>query len=155
MCSTPVGVKDRFTPPSSNFSTIFFRCSTPVGVKDRFTPRLTLSGPVSQVLNACRRQRSVHLRRSKAVLIWNGYSTPVGVKDRFTLLLESIRSSLGCAQRLSASKIGSRQLERLFQDLQFVLNACRRQRSVHVWYLPGTGLPTDVLNACRRQRSVH
>ncbi len=59
------------------------------------------------------------------------------------------------AQRLSASKIGSRERRRRLAGPAGVLNACRRQRSVHddqggedVGY-------REVLNACRRQRSVH
>ncbi len=108
------------------------RCSTPVGVKDRFT--LVAAQPAGRglgVLNACRRQRSVHVRR--AVIIsrqfecstpvgvkdrftgervggapWDAKcSTPVGVKDRFTGCRLRAGGHRGCAQRLSASKIGS------------------------------------------------
>ncbi len=84
------------------------------------------------VLNACRRQRSVHSR------------TRLPISER-----------LWRAQRLSASKIGSLQPGRRYGRHRFVLNACRRQRSVHDL----TTVPADdadgVLNACRRQRSVH
>ncbi len=61
-------------------------CSTPVGVKDRFTRFHCVDlANFGIVLNACRRQRSVH-----AVIFGKSdptveCSTPVGVKDRFTM----------------------------------------------------------------------
>ncbi len=186
-CSTPVGVKDRFTIAfvGQNGSE---ECSTPVGVKDRFTslaPKAAAS--VQRVLNACRRQRSVHCagdlqlhvssrvlnacRRQRSVHlvtsgrsewlrsaqrlsaskigshgIWPGHcagkmcSTPVGVKDRFTTNNTTYPLIWACAQRLSASKIGSLAWVAEDEAVAAVLNACRRQRSVHsrllntVWY---------------------
>ncbi len=87
--------------------------------------------------------------------------------------------ALMCAQRLSASKIGSHHVGGIGLQFCGVLNACRRQRSVHpccqqrsAWPSPGAqrlsaskigsllhmssqGARRQVLNACRRQRSVH
>ncbi len=60
-----------------------------------------------------------------------------------------------CAQRLSASKIGSRRTLLAGVGRDAVLNACRRQRSVHTSPGRTPGAPSLVLNACRRQRSVH
>ncbi len=89
-------------------------------------------GPLHQVLNACRRQRSVH-------------NSPSSVK-----ITVRIR-----AQRLSASKIGSHADVRSGDWRGNVLNACRRQRSVHAQGPDLPGRSRKVLNACRRQRSVH
>ncbi len=108
-CSTPVGVKDRFTnhrqmaiPPS-------LTCSTPVGVKDRFTVAMV---DLPHMAARC--------------------STPVGVKDRFTNPIASWCPLVRSAQRLSASKIGSLVPGVVcFSWPILVLNACRRQRSVH------------------------
>ncbi len=60
-CSTPVGVKDRFTPPAASKFLRRMACSTPVGVKDRFTHAGFHAFLPCRVLNACRRQRSVHI----------------------------------------------------------------------------------------------
>ncbi len=107
------------------------RCSTPVGVKDRFTWHTALDAVKRWVLNACRRQRSVHR------MPWRRPSRPCS------------------AQRLSASKIGSPEVAPDLVERHDVLNACRRQRSVHD--VTHYRLVSDrrVLNACRRQRSVH
>ncbi len=83
------------------------------------------------MLNACRRQRSVHPSKRR-----------------------SFRPSAS-AQRLSASKIGSHKAA-AEQGIKYtVLNACRRQRSVHTDKPVAVLLRFEVLNACRRQRSVH
>ncbi len=179
VCSTPVGVKDRFTRRPRKASRCHSRaqrlsaskigsqygacqrlqmvtaCSTPVGVKDRFTLLPGRQIGRSQVLNACRRQRSVHVDSFIAQNATAKCSTPVGVKDRFTkrwcagcsawtgaqrLSASKIGSPLadcfpralhGCAQRLSASKIGSQEALIEVVGALTVLNACRRQRSVH------------------------
>ncbi len=67
------------------FNRVAIRCSTPVGVKDRFTRIASVTPFQARVC-----------------------STPVGVKDRFTWNCSTISSSSRRAQRLSASKIGSR-----------------------------------------------
>ncbi len=132
-----------------------------------------------RVLNACRRQRSVHkcmrsdnsLRTSaqrlsaskigsRSMILfacsWRlRCSTPVGVKDRFTGLASALATPKGCAQRLSASKIGSLERTRYGCRPYEVLNACRRQRSVHTNCCAIIATWLKVLNACRRQRSVH
>ncbi len=59
------------------------------------------------------------------------------------------------AQRLSASKIGSLWSQIFSAMTACVLNACRRQRSVHWPVATKVGKCCLVLNACRRQRSVH
>ena len=83
------------------------RCSTPVGIKDRFTPRPGRPFTGAIVLNACRHQRSVHGLLTQGAVKLGKCSTPVGIKDRFTdRQLWEVRVLLG-AQRLSASKIGS------------------------------------------------
>ncbi len=131
------------------------------------------------MLNACRRQRSVHkcmrsdnsLRTSaqrlsaskigsRSMILfacsWRlRCSTPVGVKDRFTGLASALATPKGCAQRLSASKIGSLERTRYGCRPYEVLNACRRQRSVHTNCCAIIATWLKVLNACRRQRSVH
>ncbi len=107
-------------------------CSTPVGVKDRFT--ISGSSPQfarSMVLNACRRQRSVHVPGRRHHFAMPRCSTPVGVKDRFTGMSASTWPEATSAQRLSASKIGSPRCTASRRRRAGVLNACRRQRSVH------------------------
>ncbi len=108
VCSTPVGVKDRFTFCGRGTQAYSGRCSTPVGVKDRFTEASPLIATAvasaqrlsaskigshsatswfighSDVLNACRRQRSVHSACESTGIGAIRCSTPVGVKDRFT-----------------------------------------------------------------------
>ncbi len=59
------------------------------------------------------------------------------------------------AQRLSASKIGSLAPGQAAGHPRGVLNACRRQRSVHTTFRVPAASHRFVLNACRRQRSVH
>ncbi len=154
-CSTPVGVKDRFTRLPDRLPSRVGWCSTPVGVKDRFTrgppfaktpqtsaQRLSASkigsrnpspfgvgdGVCAQRLSASKigSRATGQERRSEFEC-----STPVGVKDRFTksrILVTSLRM---CAQRLSASKIGSPLDGPSRRTGSTVLNACRRQRSVH------------------------
>ena len=84
-CSTPVGIKDRFTTCSQSSYDAKRGCSTPVGIKDRFTIYPSTEAPPSATC-----------------------STPVGIKDRFTHPLLSDLLGFLSAQRLSASKIGSR-----------------------------------------------
>ncbi len=107
------------------------------------------------VLNACRRQRSVHWTDTPCPLRSKMCSTPVGVKDRFTRCTDEPRTAVRSAQRLSASKIGSLFTNRRRGHDARVLNACRRQRSVHLKSRCIDSLVAEVLNACRRQRSVH
>ena len=131
-CSTPVGIKDRFTTVGREGSNRCQECSTPVGIKDRFTcrrffgrlplacaQRLSASkigsrSPVVnsryffEVLNACRHQRSVHACSRRLMPERTRCSTPVGIKDRFT-----------------------HRRDREHRLLR-VLNACRHQRSVHL-----------------------
>ncbi len=131
-------------------------CSTPVGVKDRFTttwPGGRLGGRCAQRLSASK-IGSHGPAKTGPHASW-GCSTPVGVKDRFTRDANGIKKPRGCAQRLSASKIGSRQGLRRDGPRPRVLNACRRQRSVHFEYALRVAFDSLVLNACRRQRSVH
>ena len=64
---------------------VFPLCSTPVGVMDRFTRvEWDRSGRALVVLNACRRHGSFHPRQPSRseIVLW--CSTPVGVMDRFT-----------------------------------------------------------------------
>ncbi len=110
---------------------------------------------LDRVLNACRRQRSVHTASLRQQTLVPGCSTPVGVKDRFTLFGSARPDRVGRAQRLSASKIGSRAGKDVLTGMIDVLNACRRQRSVHNELRTAAGDGWQVLNACRRQRSVH
>ena len=130
MCSTPVGIKDRFTGmnrpviscrrcaqrlsaskigshPEAKDVKQWFGCSTPVGIKDRFTVDRLRHCQTHFVLNACRHQRSVHLFSALAAGCSRKCSTPVGIKDRFT-----------------RSRVTKRRT-------RCVLNACRHQRSVH------------------------
>ncbi len=131
-CSTPVGVKDRFTRKHSSCASMAKMCSTPVGVKDRFTPSSPpawRSGPRAQRLSASK--IGSHGGQVPDGTGIDRCSTPVGVKDRFTVSRRGPRPWPSCAQRLSASKIGSLVCHRLADLLRGVLNACRRQRSVH------------------------
>ncbi len=157
LCSTPVGVKDRFTCPGTALQPLLERAqrlsASKIGSRYRNYER-----PRRQtVLNACRRQRSVHLdwllltkRPEKCStpvgvkdrFTWTDLcpaswrtecSTPVGVKDRFTSTKPAPGPSSESAQRLSASKIGSPEPILLVSRRDDVLNACRRQRSVHVF----------------------
>ncbi len=132
-------------------------CSTPVGVKDRFTRSARLSRASStcaQRLSASKigsRAQGKHAARAQ-----RSCSTPVGVKDRFTMLAcAAHKQDARRAQRLSASKIGSPFIATTTRRKGFVLNACRRQRSVHIMAAAQNDGGLRVLNACRRQRSVH
>ncbi len=139
------------------FATAIRMCSTPVGVMDRFTghaassltfapgaQRLSASWIVSlpgvhvcgrlilNVLNACRRHGSFHSRTKLAV---------TGLATR--------------AQRLSASWIVSLRSFDGINPMRTVLNACRRHGSFHIcqsWRDRGLA---RVLNACRRHGSFH
>ncbi len=130
MCSTPVGVMDRFTSQCFNLLR-FFMCSTPVGVMDRFTPQGLDDGPK----RPCAQRLSAswigspksspwvswcHSRAQRLSASWIGSpniqvigangalcSTPVGVMDRFTTVQPVFLSIASSAQRLSASWIGS------------------------------------------------
>ena len=154
-CSTPVGIKDRFTLRILLTSSVCLLCSTPVGIKDRFTE---VADGIGKAPELC--------------------STPVGIKDRFTITSVIRPCQHDGAQRLSASKIGSHQDAEPVSRCPEVLNACRHQRSVHLadeigdkrldgaqrlsaskigslamGHLNRAG--HSVLNACRHQRSVH
>ena len=155
MCSTPVGIKDRFTrkswfvenprccaqrlsaskigsPGSKSFRARMSPCSTPVGIKDRFTRAWPDILPFLVVLNACRHQRSVHRQRqssnAKFLNVLNACRHQRSVHMRHCK--DTYR--LSGAQRLSASKIGSPILLEKSRGRYDVLNACRHQRSVHL-----------------------
>ena len=85
-------------------------CSTPCGIKDRFTFPLQRSPAPRTVLNALRHQRSFHYNDKVIGLNRPECSTPCGIKDRFTRTGEIARMFLRCAQRLAASKIVSQLL---------------------------------------------
>ncbi len=131
------------------------KCSTPVGVKDRFTWYLAGALRWENVLNACRSQRSVHDQQHHVSADLGLCSTPVGVKDRFTRVGSGGRGGRGGALRLSASKIGSLQVA----EHGLVQRACSTPVGVKdrftcrfVAIARGRAI---VLNACRSQRSVH
>ena len=154
VCSTPVGIKDRFTRvrrrcrgrgwcaqrlSASKIGSLddastdgtHQMCSTPVGIKDRFTDR---SGrPLRRALSAQRLSASKigSPARRRGAQTAAKCSTPVGIKDRFT-------------QRAHGSPLRV-----------LVLNACRHQRSVHSIGCRTIIFRGRVLNACRHQRSVH
>ena len=156
-------------------------CSTPVGVMDRFTcsmcrsasgrkraQRLSASWIVSpvqhrvthpfvRVLNACRRHRSFHTGVGTPIATPpSSCSTPVGVMDRFTNYRRPYVTDplgvLNACRRHRSFHINPNVVVHL--DLP-VLNACRRHGSFH-WLM---GLPCfyvdEVLNACRRHGSFH
>ncbi len=110
----------------------------------------------AEVLNACRRQRSVHATPGPGDnLEYRCAQRLSASKIGSPLKACTVISAMGCAQRLSASKIGSLSGHSLTRKSTGVLNACRRQRSVHEHR---DDCPVEVhivLNACRRQRSVH
>ena len=98
-------------------------------------------GRRSVVLNACRRQRNLHEVRRMPVRESNRCSTPVGVKGISTNCRMASRAGR-CAQRLSASKESPRRDESKLLPLPNVLNACRRQRDLHpVGYCGPGALP--------------
>ena len=84
------------------------------------------------VLNACRRQRSFHI-----AIDGQPASTLSGAQRLSASRIVSpmphiaVSTAVSSAQRLSASKIGSRRLMASASTSNRVLNACRRQRSVH------------------------
>ncbi len=108
MCSTPVGVMDRFTCRWYHSEESPRPCSTPVGVMDRFTHGGAVAGAGPGVC-----------------------STPVGVMDRFTIgnkngpvkppVLNACRRH-GSFHSGTPSQEGAREA---------VLNACRRHGSFH------------------------
>ncbi len=156
MCSTPVGVMDRFTQGH-----VFRNCDgggaqrlSASWIGSRGDPGGGPGGGV--VLNACRRHGSVHHGgASRALRFWRVLnacrrhgsvhklirmgtgvlfrcSTPVGVMDRFT-----------------PGQPDSR------RHVVVVLNACRRHGSVHQAHDVEAKPFQTVLNACRRHGSVH
>ena len=131
-CSTPVGIKDRFTRSRCG-KRIFSKPVLNACRHQRSVHAFEGAGPGSPflVLNACRHQRSVHASPPAGVDSPVQCSTPVGIKDRFTRRLPAPASA------------------------QSVLNACRHQRSVHCPQVQHSIGQRTVLNACRHQRSVH
>ncbi len=131
-------------------------CSTPFGIGDRFT---RFGNERYQIGNAC--------------------STPFGIGDRFTLHIRKYNELYPCAQRLSASEIGSpstRQRTRRpswwcstpfgIGD-RFTLMPCQKYfKNTRAQRLSASEIgsrtdrresarPTRVLNAFRHRRSVH
>ena len=179
MCSTPVGIKDRFTGRGQSrrpcwqgaqrlsASKIGSRvlsvptnavgwCSTPVGIKDRFTMDELQGHGTFPVLNACRHQRSVHHGRQGCPEAGHCVLNACRHQRSVHPLLSVAVGPTPCAQRLSASKIGSRKDAGCHDLFKSVLNACRHQRSVHRDdQARQRAERRAVLNACRHQRSVH
>ncbi len=156
-CSTPVGVKDRFTCSRSRLLFVADSCAQRLSASKIGSPCKGFDVDfVRRVLNACRRQRSVH-EGSRDHLTLRSWVLNACRRQRSVHILSAFgfSSNPGCAQRLSASKIGSPSRQTNIQGLAGVLNACRRQRSVHQGAFVGFVISYCVLNACRRQRSVH
>ena len=107
-CSTPVGVKGISTVVDREPWIGRDECSTPVGVKGISTEIIAVLKAIAGVLNACRRQRNLHILLKFDVSQIPVCSTPVGVKGISTLVPLDGQHSF---------------------DL--VLNACRRQRNLH------------------------
>ncbi len=107
------------------------------------------------VLNACRRQRSVHTSARQRCAPTAGAQRLSASKIGSRCTSWPHPTALWRAQRLSASKIGSLEIHVCLLGTVIVLNACRRQRSVHADYSKHLEAIHEVLNACRRQRSVH
>ena len=153
-------------------------CSTPVGVKDRFT-----LDQLQGALSAERAQR-LSASKIGSPWMGLGGSRPCRSAQRLSASkIGSPTAQLAppifgsCAQRLSASKIGSPLERHSLPTPGRVLNACRHQRSVHAIaktllnaYRSAQRLSASkigslehnievyafpVLNACRHQRSVH
>ena len=82
-CSTPFGIKDRNSYKAEMGGTAFRKCSTPFGIKDRNSIHSRIAGDWPSVLNAFRHQRSEQGTNTRRILAYP------------------------CAQRLSASKIGT------------------------------------------------
>ncbi len=179
MCSTPVGVMDRFTLDIRPAAVIISLCSTPVGVMDRFTVALVDRHHRVPVLNACRRHGSFHF------LVRN-FPLPILSAQRLSaswivspIHHSSVMMLPMCAQRLSASWIVSQAIQ-LREGRQFV----RAQRLSASWIVsPGRAATPRkpqwgaqrlsaswivshkprrpdifcclVLNACRRHGSFH
>ena len=147
-CSTPVGVKGISTS-STIRSMMPSRCAQRLSASKespRPRPRKRTLGHL--VLNACRRQRNLHLFLYAAQVIGVGCSTPVGVKGISTAAFLPTRTNCSCAQRLSASKESPRPRPRKRTLGHLVLNACRRQRNLHLFLYAaqviGVGCSTPV-----------
>ncbi len=130
-------------------------CSTPFGIEDRVTPRRGLGARASGVLNAFRHRRSGHEvvkealegqekcstpfgiedRVTPSPSVRPGFSglcsTPFGIEDRVTAKTNQTTTAGPCAQRLSASKIGSPNPRSGPCRRVGVLNAFRHRRSGH------------------------
>ncbi len=171
MCSTPVGVKDRFTQTVFPCEFVLSRAQRLSASKIGSLERQSRRWRNCRVLNACRRQRSVHYpfrrqqstrrqvlnacRRQRSV-----HSCTRHIRSARGHVLNACRRQRSvhcrasccmcrtgvCAQRLSASKIGSQKTQDISVSQSVVLNACRRQRSVHLLRSPR---PRSV---CRAQR---
>ncbi len=133
MCSTPVGVMDRFTSPCT------WRQSKSHARAQRLSASWIVSHlphshsvPRTLVLNACRRHGSFHMGAGKVVDGWFVCSTPVGVMDRFThagLVAESERKM--CSTPVGVMDRFTSPLPAARRPYTQVLNACRRHGSFH------------------------
>ena len=141
-CSTPFGIGDRITLFVHGVSSLIPMCSTPFGIGDRITPRRRLVPTENRVLNAFRHRRSDHACSvDRPDRVRQECSTPFGIGDRITNHIRKIGEALNkvlnafrhrrsdhscrinrsarrasCAQRLSASEIGSQAQGGLLQN---------------------------------------
>ncbi len=110
LCSTPVGVMDRFTSfPTKGHSSSIYRAQ-----------RLSASWIGSQYSTPIMLDYILSAQRLSASWIGSPLTSP----NKYAMILS--------AQRLSASWIGSRVVTSLSCTLCRVLNACRRHGSVHI-----------------------
>ncbi len=131
-CSTPFGIKGSFTRPGGQKNGLQeVMCSTPFGIKGSFTVPRPQPRDVGSVLNAFRHQRFFHTRNRSMYCDRKG------------------------AQRLSASKVLSRERSRAERRDRIVLNAFRHQRFFHIPTHRDCGRRYLVLNAFRHQRFFH
>ena len=182
-CSTPFGIIVGFTPTrgrtariapssaqrlsasssgsladSSTADASSVTCSTPFGVIVGFTrPDGVACVDLRRVLNAFRRHRRVHRRRTAPgatpVELLNAFRRHRRVHARRRRLVARRRRA---AQRLSASSSGSPGSARSRRRGRHqVLNAFRRHRRVHASTAVHAEPTRDVLNAFRRHRRVH
>ena len=128
-CSTPFGIKDQISRRFPEYRHGAGGAQRLSASKIKSLGRRYLPGLSGGVLNAFRHQRSNLTAIAMCNSLLTKCSTPFGIKDQISLKSRSSLNIMGCAQRLSASKIKSLWLRSELIVHQEVLNAFRHQRS--------------------------
>ena len=84
MCSTPFGIRGRFTSMRIRLAEYVGRCSTPFGIRGRFT--VAFRTKASRLVRAQRLSASEvgSPLNARVQLLESACSTPFGIRGRFT-----------------------------------------------------------------------